>query len=169
MPISGAWWPVPCVELADAAVTLLPWPCVRTIPGVREDVRVASTDPRAVEFTTIPSPYTEEMLDAYLGEPGPDCVRWALVASGRYAGSIELRRERDSVSFGYNTAPWARGRGLMTRAVNAVATYAFACGVPRLVIRALPGNAASRHVAEANGFTYAGERGDNVVYEKTAC
>lgn len=80
---------MPCVELTDAAVTLLPWPCVGTIPGVREDVRVASTDPRAVEFTTIPSPYTEEMLDAYLGEHGSDCVRWALVASGRYAGSWE--------------------------------------------------------------------------------
>lgn len=162
------WWPLPCAELTDGALTLLPWPRVASLPGVREDVSAASTDPRAVEFTTIPSPYTEAMLDAYLAEPGPNCVRWALVVGGRYAGSIDLRRETDAASFGYNTAPWARGRGLMTRAVRAVAAHAFTHGAPRLVIRALPGNAASRHVAEANGFTYAGERGDNVEYVKTA-
>ena len=63
------WWPLPCADLADGALTLLPWPRVASLPGVREDVWATSTDPRAVEFTTIPSPYTEAMLDAYLAEP----------------------------------------------------------------------------------------------------
>jgi RimJ/RimL family protein N-acetyltransferase len=58
---------------------------------------------------------------------------------------------------GYWTHPEARGRGLMTRATGRVVGYAFeTLGVERVTAFAAVGNAASRHVIEANGMTLYG-------------
>ncbi len=152
-------WPLPEEVLVDGGLVLLPWSQVDTIAGVRDDLIAACNDPRMVRWTQVPHPYTEEMASAFLGSPGPSCARWALVMDARFCGNIELRlhsEQHRSGDFGYNAAPWARGRGAMTRAVRLVSEHAFAQGFHRLVIRAGVDNAASRHVAEQAGYTFEG-------------
>lgn len=139
--------------LTHADVTLLPWSEVSSLPGVRGDVVSSCNDPDMVRWTTVPHPYTPEHADEFLGAPGEGVERWAYVVDGRYAGNIELRP--DGV-LGYCTAPWARGRGLTTRAVRRVTSYALARGVRRLEIHVAEGNAASRRVAEKAGYTLSG-------------
>ena len=168
MPTSTSWWPPRDDALVDGGLTLLPWSHVHTVPGVREDLFAASTDDRMVAWTTVPSPFTEEMLDDFLGSAPDGVFRWALVVDARYAGNIELRLEPDgAANFGYNTAPWARGRGFMTRAVRLVTDHAFARGAETLKIEMLPGNSASRHVAESNGYTFAAEHGCHLQYRRS--
>ena len=73
---------------------------------------------------------------------------------------------------GYNTAPWARGRGLTTRAVRLVTSYALARGIQHLELPVAEGNAASRRVAEKAGYTLAGFLGEPVRlrgYEDQMC
>lgn len=84
------------------------------------------------------------------------------MVEGRYCGNIALRvaEEQAAGELGYCTAPWARGRGLTTRAVRLVTDHAFAHGLRELVLRAAVDNAASRRVAEAAGFTFVDETPD---------
>lgn len=64
---------------------------------------------------------------------------------------------------GYMTAPWARGRGLMTSAVKLVRDYAFASGVQRAELCIHPADAGSLRVAEKAGFVYEGIRRNGEV------
>ena len=75
------------------------------------------------------------------------------MVGGRYAGNIELR---PGGVLGYNTAPWARGRGLTLRAVRLITQRAVTDGVSRLEIHVAEGNAESRSVAQRAGYTYDG-------------
>ncbi|OFT86310.1 GNAT family N-acetyltransferase [Corynebacterium sp. HMSC29G08] len=152
-------WPLPEDVLVDADLALIPWSQVRTIADVREDLIAACNDPRMVRWTQVPHPYTKDMAEAFLENPGPECMRWALVIHARFSGNIELRlgsAQHRTATFGYNAAPWARGRGAMTRAVRLVSEHAFSHGFHRLVIQAAVDNAASRHVAEQAGYTFEG-------------
>lgn len=139
--------------LVDGDLTLLPWRDVTSIPGVRDDLVAASNDPEMVRWTTVPHPYTAAHADEFLSNLAPGVARWAYVVDGRYAGNIELR---PNGILGYNTAPWARGRGLTLRAVRLVTQRAVADGVRRLEIHVAEGNAASRSVAQKAGYTYDG-------------
>ncbi|MBX2850607.1 MAG: GNAT family N-acetyltransferase [Phycisphaeraceae bacterium] len=67
------------------------------------------------------------------------------------------RLEYASADIGYWLSQDATGRGLMTRAVRAMTTLAFAeYGLKRLTIRAEPENEASWRVAERAGYRYEG-------------
>ena len=122
-----------------------------------------------VAWTTVPSPFTSEMLNEFLDSVPEGVLRWAMVVEDRYAGNIELRLEPDDAAhFGYNTAPWARGRGVMSRAVKLVTDYAFGLGAKTLRISVLPGNIASRHVAEMNEYVFADEHNGHVHYHRHA-
>ncbi|MGV0372301.1 GNAT family N-acetyltransferase [Corynebacterium pilbarense] len=143
--------PTNAVVLHDAELTLLPWSDVNTLPGVRRDIIATSNDPAMVRWTTVPHPYTGEHADEFLAAVPEGVERWAYVLDGRYAGSIELR---PGGVLGYSTAPWARGRGLTTRALRLVAAHAYASGLQRLELHIAVGNAASRRAAEKAGFTY---------------
>jgi RimJ/RimL family protein N-acetyltransferase len=59
----------------------------------RDAIMARCLDPEVLRWTTIPSPYTEEMLDEYLDSlaPNPSAVSWALEVDGDYAGTIDLR------------------------------------------------------------------------------
>ena len=137
--------------LHDAELTLLPWSDIDSLPEVRADIVATSNDPAMVRWTTVPHPYTGEHADEFLAAVPEGVERWAYVVDGRYAGNIELR---PGGVLGYSTAPWARGKGLTTRALRLVAAHAFAQGVRRLELHIAVDNAASRRAAEKAGYTY---------------
>lgn len=137
--------------LRDAELTLLPWSDVDSLPGVRADIVATSNDSAMVRWTTVPHPYTPEHADEFLAGVPEGVERWAYVVDGRYAGSIELR---PGGVLGYSTAPWARGKGLTTRALRLVTAHALAQGLQHLELHIAEGNAASRRSAEKAGFTY---------------
>nr|WP_231375870.1 GNAT family N-acetyltransferase [Corynebacterium aquatimens] len=121
-----------------------------------DDVLATVTDKHTIRFTHVPHPYKQEHLESFLELPSRDIARWALVLDERYAGSIELRtQQQDAVaSIGYSAAPWARGRGLVTRAVRMVTQSAHNAGVEEVQIRVAVDNTPSRSVAERAGFTF---------------
>ena len=83
------------------------------------------------------------------------------VTEGRVLGGITLRHfdpMRGVIEVGYWLFPDARGRGLATRAVQAVAREAFASGLWRIDAHVRIGNEASERVLERAGFTREGVR-----------
>lgn len=139
--------------LRDTELTLLPWRDVESLLGVRADLIASCNDPATVRWTTVPHPYTGEHADEFLAAVPEGVERWAYVLDGRYAGSIELR---PGGVLGYSTAPWARGKGLTTRALRLVAAHVIAQGLQQLELHIAVDNAASRRAAEKAGFIYDG-------------
>lgn len=142
------------IELTDGDLTLLPWGRVNEVHSLAEDILATVTDENTVRFTHVPNPYTPDHLASFLEMPDGDIVRWALVHGERYAGSVELRiqQQADVASIGYSAAPWARGRGLVTRAVRLVTQSAHGAGIEEVQIRVAVDNTASRAVAERADF-----------------
>lgn len=116
------------------------------------------------EFTTVPSPYTE------------DDARWWVdlatrsVAEGRGAHLLVVRggepagavgigvdaRDRNGV-VGYWVGPDHRGQGIATRVTRALCRWAFASfDLARITLDAAVTNAGSNAVAERLGFTLEG-------------
>lgn len=129
----------------------------------------ACGDPRTQQWLGLmPSPYTAD--DAWAWRQACTEKRatgtgttWAITADSPdtpapLLGAISLfDLNDDDVEIGYWAHPEARGRGVMTAAVRAVTTWAFEeLGVGRVRIVCAVDNAASRHVAEAAGFTETG-------------
>ncbi|KAA8741703.1 GNAT family N-acetyltransferase [Corynebacterium tuscaniense] len=136
---------------------VVPWDQVAQIPHVEEDILKSVTDEQTVRFTHVPDPYTEDHLREFLAAPPTGVRRYAIVLDERYAGNVELRSMSDDVAnLGYTTAPWARGRGIMTQAVRIVTQGAHEEGVHRVELRAAVHNHASRRVAQRAGFTFEG-------------
>jgi RimJ/RimL family protein N-acetyltransferase len=158
-----------------------------TLPGARVRLRPWRGDdaPRVVEACTdewtrhwlsgLPNPYTLDQAAAYLRS----CQGQAALGSGLFLavadpdndqciGSIAVMdlggEDPTTGEIGYWAHPAARGRGVMTEAVGLLAAHAFrdaaqgGLGLRRLELRAAAGNAASQHVAEANGFQRMGMR-----------
>jgi RimJ/RimL family protein N-acetyltransferase len=104
-------------------------------------------DPEMQRWTTIPVPYERENAVHYLTEFIPAGWRdgsswaWAIEYDGRYAGTIDLRPGDGGVGeVGFAVAPWARGHGVMTRALRLTVDYAFEQGWARVIWRAYVGN-----------------------------
>ncbi|MDK8794098.1 GNAT family protein [Corynebacterium sp. MSK041] len=136
---------------------IVPWGQVTQIPNVEEDVLKSVKDEQTVRFTHVPDPYTEDHLRAFLSAPPAGVRRFAIVLEGRYAGNVELRHTSGHVAgLGYTTAPWARGRGVMTQAVRIVTQRAHEEGTHRVELRAAVDNHASRRVAQLAGFSFEG-------------
>jgi RimJ/RimL family protein N-acetyltransferase len=77
--------------------------------------------------------------------------------TGALVGGCELRIRPDGAAeVSYWTHAAQRGRGHAQNALTLLAGYAASIGVTRLEAHIAPGNHASRHVAEAAGFTQAG-------------
>lgn len=118
-------------------------------------------DPDSVRWTTVPSPYTEDMARDYLAaimEPSENQVSWAIEVDGEYAGTIDLRAwtrepEHSSGNIGFVTHPRARGRGVMSEAIGLVLDHAFTdLGWELVAWQANIGNYASYKAAWRNGF-----------------
>ncbi|MGK5738488.1 GNAT family N-acetyltransferase [Micromonospora sp. URMC 103] len=151
------------VEIIEDGLLLRPWRA-----DDAEAVYRACQDPDIQRWTTVPRPYlpehargfvTEFAAGAWAGGTGaPFAVCDA--ATGELLGScglVALDTRLGSGEVGYWTAPWARGRGVMVRAVRAVARWAFdALKLRRLLWHAAVGNHASRLVALRAGFRIEG-------------
>lgn len=145
--------------LASSALTLLPWSRVAEIAQVRDDIRAASTDADMIAHTHVPHPFTDAHLEEFLAPTADHIARWAIVIDARYCGNVELRASTANprtAELGYSTAPWARGRGVMTSAVALITQHALAQGFHRLEIKAAPTNPASCRVAQRCGYTREG-------------
>lgn len=112
-------------------------------------------------------PFDEDELRAALRELLPEMrARGVLVPyviedtiDGSLLGGITLRHfdpMRGVIEVGYWLFEDARGRGLATRAVQAVAREAFASGLWRVEAHVRIGNEASERVLKRAGFTHEG-------------
>lgn len=155
--MSTLTWPISTPQLHSQELTLLPWKNAAELPNILEDLVSSCQDSAMQEFTQVPHPYTPDMAHSFLADQ--QAVRWALRTKNRYCGNIELRLEsltNLTASLGYNTAPWARGQGLMKQALPLVINHALSQGLYRIELRAAVNNTASRRVAEACGLTFEG-------------
>ncbi len=81
---------------------------------------------------------------------------WAIEAEGRFAGNVDIRQGPIG-DIGFALHPWARGKGLMARAVRLAVDWAFNEGGIEIVHwRSHVGNEASLRIAHATGFTMHG-------------
>ncbi len=172
--------------LSDGVITLRPW-AQADVPALVE----MCNDPQSVRFTTVPTPYTatdaEDWLTTHainlaagesasfaiveqLTEPPIASIGLHLLTSTAVTGAAEV---------GYMTAPPARGRGVMTRAVQLVCEWAFQrLAIERVQLTTHLDNPASQRVAAKCGFTregvlrrygvQRGERVDLVMFSRLA-
>lgn len=132
------------------------------------DIVEACRDEETLRYTRIPLNYTRADAEDYLLTTARQIAagqiqRWAIDASGVFAGTIELRLADGTpespgtrAELGYYAAPKARGKGYMTEALRAVLGYAFdplGLGLETVRWTALAGNEASERVAVKAGFT----------------
>jgi len=123
-------------------------------------------DPEFARWTSVPSPYTRDDAKRFIrdivasGWERGDYRGWAIEAYDgetlRFAGNVDVRG-LPIADIGFGLHPWARGRGVMVRAVRLAALWAFEQGgVAALHWRARVGNLPSRRVAWATGFRFHG-------------
>jgi len=88
--------------------------------------------------------------------------------SGRLLGNVSLHkidREQQDAEIGYRVAPWARGQGVATAGVAAVARWAFAAlALVRIEAFHAVVNVGSCRVAEKAGFPWEGTMRQSFVY-----
>lgn len=121
----------------------------------------------------LPSPYTVQDAHTYVAGRSEEAAQgrglyWCVADSDGDAclGSVAVMCLRDAQGtvgeIGYWTHPDARGRGVMSRAVRMAVRHAFipredgGLGRRRLRLNVADGNAASVHIAAANGFVEIG-------------
>ena len=156
--------------LTDGAVSLRP----HQESDLAEMVAMA-TDPEAVERTTVPLDYDEAAARHWAfevvprGWAGGSMWGWAIEATdesgaARFAGNVDIR-VGSPPDLGFALAPWARGQGLMSRAVRLAARWAFDEGGLRAIHWAAhAGHLPSWRVAHATGFTFDGARPQSIAH-----
>jgi RimJ/RimL family protein N-acetyltransferase len=139
-------------------------------PSVDDADRITEycQDPVFEHYMTTPWPYERAdalgFVEDYVprGWSNESEYNWAVRADGNLVGMIGYRTQRGDVGF------WVggphRNRGYMTESVDAVVTWLFSLGVPRIEWFCVAGNQASAAVARKSGFVYTGERPSSVVH-----
>lgn len=155
-------WFVPPVLEDPVAGVRLRQPREADLPRI---VEACSDERTSYWLGSMPVPYTETDARAWLagqdeGAATGTKVPWVVAdaATDALLGAINLFDvSLDFAEVGYWAHPDARGRGMMTAATRLATTYAFEeVGVRRVALLAALENTASRHVAEACGFTLTG-------------
>jgi RimJ/RimL family protein N-acetyltransferase len=119
-----------------------------------DDCAAACNDPLIQRYLPLLArPYTrQDALTWFANQSG---TQYAVVDpdTDRLLGAVGLVPHGKGVAeVGYWVAPWARGRGIATAAVNAITAEAFEVGLVRLYLSIKPDNATSQRVALAAGY-----------------
>jgi RimJ/RimL family protein N-acetyltransferase len=143
------------------------------IRPLREDdlpaLVAACNDPAVAAFApAVPQPYGDADARAWLalcreGYARGDRLSLAIADAGtdEYLGSVDIRLS-GRASVGFMVRPEYRGRGIATRAVQAIVRWAMdEHGVTSLTLTTNPRNVASQRVAEKAGFRRVGTRVDH--------
>ncbi len=147
--------PLPLIPiLTDGVVTLRGYAAADT-----DDVVEYARDPQVQRWTALPNPYTRRDAESFLANvaevwrSGTD-RSFAVETRGRWAGAIDIRPvSGGAAEVGYGLAAWARGAGVITRAMKLLLPWAFSTLELKVVQwEAQAGNWASRRVAWATGF-----------------
>jgi ribosomal-protein-alanine N-acetyltransferase len=155
-------WPLTVPVLSDGVVALRAHAPQDVDPMVEMAV-----DPDMVRWTAIPTPYTRAMSEQFAFTAMPRGWEtgthrgWAIEATddegrSRFAGNIDVR-QKPIADIGFALHPWARGRGIMARAVRLAVDWSLTEGGVEIVHwRSHVGNEGSLRVAHATGFTLHG-------------
>ncbi|HYO39476.1 MAG TPA: GNAT family N-acetyltransferase [Nocardioidaceae bacterium] len=131
------------------------------VDGVEEQ----GSDPVSQRWTTVPVPYSRADAERFVTEVVPEGWSrggWAFAVEApdaegrpRFCGTVELRDEGNRrAEVAYGAHPWARGRGILLRALHLLLEWGFTEQRLRTVIWwANTGNWASRRVAWRLGFS----------------
>lgn len=148
------------VELGDDQLALrLP------VKGDANTVTRACQDRELQRWIPVPVPYDATHAAAWIEDTerswdADEELRWVICdrATGDLVGAVGLHAHDATMrEIGYWTAPWARGRGVMTGAGRLVCRWGFeGLALQRIEWWANVGNDASRRVAEKLGFTMEG-------------
>jgi RimJ/RimL family protein N-acetyltransferase len=151
--------------LGDGVISLRPWRAADA-PAVHE----ACQDPEIPRFVPVPQPYTLDDARWFVANAleestaGPS-AHFAIVDPGtdRMLGAISRHgprpESRHRAAIGYWLAPWARGRGVATRAVRLLVDWSFATtGIIRMELYTDVANERSGRVALRAGFEAEGLR-----------
>jgi ribosomal-protein-alanine N-acetyltransferase len=173
----------PDPALDDGTVRLRRWS-----RGDLDCVREAARDPRIRVGTTVPATFTFEAGHAYIerqwrrqeeGEGVSLAVADAATGVAIGFAGLSRRPQPGVVGIGYWVVPRARGRGVATRAVRLLSTWALRdAGLARVEAWVEPGNLGSQRVLSAAGFAREGvlrsflvldgRRADAVVFARIA-
>jgi RimJ/RimL family protein N-acetyltransferase len=132
-----------------------------------DEIYLQGTDPVMQQWTTVPVPYERANAVMFATEIMPQGWRDPAGAKGfaiealdggrpRFAGTVDFRPDlAGGAEVGFGLAPWARGRGVMARALRLGLVWAFdALALDVVHWRANVGNWPSRRVAWACGFRF---------------
>ena len=145
-------------ELTDPPDLVLRLPLVEDL----DDIVAQCHDPEFQRWTTVPVPYQESDAQNFLGRVADgwqaNVARFVIEHQGRFSGTVDLRFDGlGGAEVGFGLAPWARGKGVMTRALRLVLAWGFGLpGIDVVYWRAQVGNSASRRVAGRCGFRMEG-------------
>jgi RimJ/RimL family protein N-acetyltransferase len=145
-------------ELTDPPDLVLRLPLVEDL----DDIVAQCRDPEFQRWTTVPVPYQESDAQSFLGRVADgwqaNVARFVIEHQGRFSGTVDLRFDGlGGAEVGFGLAPWARGKGVMTRALRLVLAWGFGLpGIDVVYWQAQVGNSASRRVAGRCGFRMEG-------------
>jgi RimJ/RimL family protein N-acetyltransferase len=148
----------PSGSLTDGVVRLTP-----LVPGDTDEYHAMQSDPQMYKYSVPPEAplYSDSVMRCRYagmwwlsGQRVELTVRWA--ETDAFAGHLQLTGVLPPLGqamVGYSLLPEYRGRGVMTRAVNLLATWVFEqTAISRLVAGTAPDNTASHRVLERAGF-----------------
>ncbi|MCW2830116.1 MAG: family N-acetyltransferase [Aeromicrobium sp.] len=148
--------------LSDGVVTIR-----AHVPTDIDPMLEMAVDPLMVRWTGIPVPHSRSMSEQFAFTIIPrgwaDATHrgWAVEAvddegRSRFAGNVDVR-QKPIADIGFALHPWARGRGIMARAVRLAVDWALTEGGVEIVHwRSHVGNVASLRVAHSTGFSLHG-------------
>ena len=127
----------------------------------------ACQDPEIPRWTTVPSPYTREHAEDFIGIVAKGWAEegefvWGIRADDVLVGMIGLHNVNahpagTDAEIGFWMVAGSRGHGYLSEAARAVVDWAFADrGMVRLGWRAVAGNVPSARTARSLGFHYEG-------------